>query len=110
MSGCHLHDVMVIQRERVLLARRVDGAEALTMGRDERVDFDGYADQNPADIARQLTDATAMYTRVIDRLSPADRDRKLMHGPVERPLGWTVAQAHHEVQHHLLDIRRQLLA
>jgi hypothetical protein len=41
MSGCHLRDVMVIQRERVLLARRVDGAEALTMGRDERVDFDG---------------------------------------------------------------------
>lgn len=108
--ACHLRDVMLVQRERVLLARRVDGAQALNMGRDERAEFDGYAEQDPADVARQLIDATSMYVRVIGRLSPADWDRTLVHGPSARPLRWTVAQAHHEVQHHLLDIRRQLAA
>jgi hypothetical protein len=106
--ACHLRDVTLIQRERVILARRVDGAPALNMGRDERADFDGYIEQDPVDVARQLIDATSMYVRVIERLGPADWDRTLLHGSVERPLGWTVAQAHHEVQHHLLDIRRQL--
>jgi DinB superfamily len=109
--GCHLRDVMLVMRERVILARRANGAVAPNMGRDDRVDYDGYADQDPADVARQLTDATAMYARVIGRLNEADWDRTLIHGnrePAERPLRWTAMHAYHEVVHHLLDIRRLL--
>src|SRR5690242_3110957 len=55
--ACHVRDVLLVQRERVLLARRVDRPDCTPMGRDERVEHEGYADQAPTDVARQLTDA-----------------------------------------------------
>ncbi len=39
------------------------------MGRDERVDHDGYADQDPAAVARQLVDAADLFANVLDRLA-----------------------------------------
>ena len=39
--GCHLRDVLLVQRERVLAALRVDRPDCLAMGRDERVVHDG---------------------------------------------------------------------
>jgi len=39
--ACHVRDVLLVQRERVLLARRVDRPVLTTMGRDERVAHDG---------------------------------------------------------------------
>lgn len=50
--GCHLRDVLQVQRERVLAARRPDGADCATMGRDERVDHDGYDEQDLIDVPR----------------------------------------------------------
>ena len=35
--ACHVRDMLLAQRERVLLARRVDVPESVPMGRDERV-------------------------------------------------------------------------
>src|SRR4051794_40066813 len=55
--ACHVRDVLLVQRERVLAARRTVTPVAEPMGRDERVEHDGYADQRPADVARQLRDA-----------------------------------------------------
>jgi hypothetical protein len=46
-------DVLLVQRERVLAARRMDRPDCPTLGRDERVAHDGYAEQNPDDVARQ---------------------------------------------------------
>src|SRR5262245_47271506 len=46
--GCHVRDVLLVQRERVLLARRVDQPDPDQMGRDERVEHDGYAAHAPA--------------------------------------------------------------
>src|SRR5215470_16808227 len=45
--GCHVRDVLIVQRERVLAARRVECPTFDPMGRDERVDHDGYAEQDP---------------------------------------------------------------
>src|SRR4051812_35598069 len=45
--GCHLRDVLLVQRERVLEARRTDRPSIAPMGRDERVEHDGYAQQDP---------------------------------------------------------------
>ena len=36
--GCHLRDVLLVQRGRVLLARRVECPELTAMGHDERVE------------------------------------------------------------------------
>ncbi|MFW6205262.1 MAG: DinB family protein [Actinomycetota bacterium] len=109
--ACHLRDVLLVQRERVLLARRKDRPSFEPMGRDERVEHDGYADQEVADVARQLADAARLFANVLDRLGPADWDRTLMYNypsRSERSLRWVAVHTLHEVRHHTLDVSRQL--
>src|SRR6516165_3621558 len=40
--GCHVRDVLLVQRERVLAACFIDRPSFNPMGRDERVELDGY--------------------------------------------------------------------
>jgi hypothetical protein len=109
--ACHVRDMLLVQRERVLAARRVDRPVATPMGRDERVEHDGYAEQDPADVARQLADAGVLFANVLARLGPADWDRTMSYTypqRTDRSLRWVAVHAVHEMQHHLLDARRQL--
>lgn len=109
--GCHLRDVLLVQRERVLAARRTDRLVCAPMGRDERVEHDGYASQDPEDVARQLTDAALLFANVLDRLGADDWARELVYPfpeAVGRSMRWVAVHSVHEVRHHLLDIRRQL--
>lgn len=109
--ACHMRDVLLVQRERVLAARRRDTPVAESMGRDERVDHDGYAQQNPTAVARQLQDAALLFGDVLDRLSPADWERTLVYtypDPKERSLRWVAVHTLHELRHHLLDMSRHL--
>jgi hypothetical protein len=109
--ACHVRDVLLVQRERVLAALRRNTPVAEPMGREERVEHDGYARQLPQDVARQLRDAALMFAGVLHRLSPADWDRRLVYTypePEERSLRWVAAYTVHELRHHLWDMRRQL--
>ncbi|MFI0937696.1 DinB family protein [Streptomyces sp. NPDC021020] len=111
--ACHVRDVLLVQRERVLAARRTDTPVAEPMGRDERVEHDAYADQAPADVSRQLRDAAAMFAHTLDRLTPGDWDRTLVYTypeRAERPLRWLAAHTLHELRHHSQDITRHLPA
>ncbi len=108
--ACHLRDVLLVQRERVLQARRVDRPQCSPMGRDERVIHDAYAEQDPLAVARQLADAALMFVHVLDRLGD-DWDRTLIYtypAPAERSLRWVAVHTLHEAAHHSQDIRRQL--
>jgi hypothetical protein len=108
--GCHLRDVLLVQRERVLAARRVDRPDCLSMGRNERVEHDGYAKQEPEDVARQLADVAQLFGNVLAQLGADDWDRAVVyHYPEthERSLRWVAVHTLHEAHHHLLDIRRQ---
>ena len=59
--ACHVRDVLLVMRERVLQVLREPSPPAFTpMGRDERVRDDRYAEQSPNDVPRQITDAAAM--------------------------------------------------
>jgi hypothetical protein len=81
------------------------------MGRDERVEHDGYAEQDPRDVARQLTDAANLFANVLSRLDPEDWERIVMYNYpklAERSLRWIAVHSEHEVRHHLLDVGRQL--
>jgi hypothetical protein len=105
--GCHVRDVLLVQRERVLAARRTDRPTFEPMGRDERVDHDGYGLQDPAAVARQMTDAAAMFANVLARLDDGDWDRPVVYGypaPTERSLRWVAVHTVHEVRHHLADV------
>ena len=109
--GCHVRDVLLVQRERVLWARRVDLPTFEPMGRDERVEHDGYRQQDPDAVARQMTDAATMFANVLSRLEDADFERGVMYSyptPTQRSLRWVALHTVHEVRHHLLDVRRQL--
>jgi DinB superfamily len=109
--GCHLRDVLLVQRERVLLALRVEQPAPEPMGREERVVLDGYAEQFATDVARQLTDASALFVHVLDRLDDSQWDRTMIYNyptPAPRSLRWVAVHTEHEARHHLADIRRQL--
>lgn len=109
--GCHLRDVLLVQRERVLAARRTTRPTFEPMGRDERVEHDGYAQQVPGDVARQLSDTAALFVNVLARLDDADWERMVNYSypqPFERSLRWVAVHTLHEVHHHLMDIDRQL--
>ncbi len=109
--ACHVRDVLLVQRERVLLARRVEGPETVPMGRDERVGYEGYADSDPQEVADELAVAARLLSNTLGRLDDADWDRTLIYGwpeRDERTLRWLAAHTQHEVRHHLLDVQRQL--
>jgi hypothetical protein len=109
--GCHVRDVLLVQRERVLMARRANGASCTPMGREERVGHDGYNEQEPGDVARQLTDAATLFGNVLARLATEDWDRTVVYNypeTHERSLRWLAIHTVHDVQHHLADIRGQL--
>ncbi len=110
--GCHVRDVLLVQRERVLEARRTDGPSFSPMGRDERVEHDGYATQDPRDVARQLTDAAQLFGNVLSRLHGDEWERTVHYNypaAAERTLRWVAVHSLHEVRHHLLDVQRQVL-
>jgi hypothetical protein len=111
--ACHVRDMLVVQRERLLAARRLDRPVAEPMGQDERAELDGYAGQDPADVARQLGDAALLLAGDMARLGDPDWDRTLFYTypeRAERALRWLAVHTVHEVRHHLADVRRQLPA
>lgn len=105
--GCHVRDVLLVQRERVLEARRTDMPAPTPMGRDERAEHDGYDDQQPADVARQLRDAAALFANVLRRVDAAgDWQRTIVYNfpaRMERSLRWVAVHTVHEVTHHVYD-------
>ena len=99
------------KRERVLTARSMDLPSFNPMGRDERVQYDGYAEQDVTDVARQLSDAARLFANVLSRLGPQDWGRSVMYNypdPCERSLRWVAVHTVHEIHHHTLDVRDQL--
>ncbi|MCE7001566.1 DinB family protein [Kibdelosporangium philippinense] len=109
--ACHVRDVLLVQRERVLLARRTETPVCVPMGRDERAEHEGYNDQEPESVARQLVDSADLFCNVLNRLAEADWQRTLIYSypePETKSLQWVAVHTVHEVHHHLLDVRRQL--
>ena len=109
--GCHLRDVFLVQRERVLLARREDAPDIGAMGRDERVEHDGYDEQLTLDVARQLDDAASLFAHVLSLIEGDLWDRTMIYGypeRMERTLRWVAVHTLHEVRHHAADIEAQL--
>ena len=108
--GCHVRDVLLVQRERVLLAlvsRPGEPPSLPPMSRDERVELEGYGSSSAEDVARQLQDGAALFTRVLDRLDAAGWARSLFYNyptPQERSLRWVAVHTVHEVRHHLADV------
>ena len=109
--GCHVRDMLCVQRELLPAWRRLDRQESTPMGRDERVELDGCASQGPADVARLLGDAAQLSGTDLDRLVGADCDRQASDSypeRAERSLRWLAIRTVREVRHHLGDVGEQI--
>jgi hypothetical protein len=105
--ACHVRDVLLIQRERVLKALRGHGDEVLPMGRDERVVDDGYNEQQPTNVALQVDQAALLFVDLLQRLRSSDWDLEVAYlfpDAAPRTLRWVAVHTAHEVVHHLHDI------
>ena len=109
--GCHMRDVLRTQRERVLLAQVEEVPDFEAMRRDERVAEERYNEQNPGEVAAELTGAATAFTEVLAGLDDAGWLRTGVYNwPVRavRSVEWIGRHTTHELAHHLFDERRLL--
>jgi hypothetical protein len=109
--ACHVRDVMFMQRDRLFVALVEEEPSFKPMYRDERVALDGYNEQSPTDVARQLTMAAAMLATLLRTLSQEQWNRSLVYGfpgPTRRDVTWVGHHTLHEVVHHRQDVTRIL--
>ena len=81
------------------------------MGRDERVEHDGYDEQLTFDVARQLDDAASLFAHVLSLIEGDTWERTMIYSypeRMERSLRWVAVHTLHEVRHHKRDIEAQL--
>jgi hypothetical protein len=109
--ACHVRDVLLVQRERVLLALVEDRPSFARMYRDERVILAGYADERPADVADHLAMAAALLGGAFDGLTAQQLARPCIYNypaATERNVAWLGRHSAHEATHHLGDVRSVL--
>ena len=107
----HVRDVLISIRERIVLAVVTDRPTGVAMHRDERVDRGLYQCDTVADVSAELAVVTRLFTKTVSSLREEDARRALIYSsasPHEVTVAWAIAQAIHEVEHHLSDIRENL--
>jgi hypothetical protein len=105
--GCHVRDVLRVQRERVLLARRETEPAFAPMRRDERAVEDRYNAQDPAQVAAELREAADAFVSVLEDLDEAVWMRTGVYNypePTVRTVEWIAIHTDHELRHHRGDI------
>jgi S-DNA-T family DNA segregation ATPase FtsK/SpoIIIE len=105
---CHVRDVLLVQRDRAILALVETNPGFARMHRDERVGLARYDAHPPAQVAAQLGVAAELCATVFEGLTLEQWDRPLIYNypaPAPRDLAWLARNTLHEVDHHLGDIR-----
>jgi S-DNA-T family DNA segregation ATPase FtsK/SpoIIIE len=108
---CHVRDVFLVQRERIVRVLVEDRPSFPPMHRDERAILERYAEQLPATVAAEVSVAARLLAGVLTGRSAAELERPCVYNypePAERSLVWIGRNALHEGEHHLLDVSRAL--
>lgn len=111
--GCHVRDMLQVQRERVMRARVEERPRFEPMGREERVVDLHYNAQPPAEVASDLALAASLLAATFDEFGEAEWLRTCVYTwPSEqvRTLEWVGRHTVHECLHHLMDFDRQVAA
>ena len=107
--GCHVRDVLIAQRERLMLALVTERPTFTSIFRDQRVDVDRYNALAPAVVAAQIDVAANMIAWSCGGLDASAWRRLCVYNfpeTAERNLTWLAQHTLHEGVHHLLDIDR----
>lgn len=103
----HVRDVFLTQHGRLYHALVTDMPDFPPMHRDERVILGAYNDEDPATTATEVTMASDLFCRLVERLDATQLARLCVYQspePTERDLAWVIRQTTHEALHHLRDI------
>jgi len=106
--ACHVRDVLLVQRDRALLALVEEQPSFARMNREERVALAHYNAHPPAQVAEQLSMAADLCAAVFEGLTDDQLARRLIYNfpaPTERTMAWLGRHTVHEGEHHLGDVR-----
>lgn len=104
--ACHVRDVLLVQRDRLVLALVEDRPAFARMYRDERVGIERYGEEDPGEVAATLVTAADLLARCYERRSPAELARPIVYsGVLDRDVDWLGRHTVHEASHHLGDVR-----
>jgi DNA segregation ATPase FtsK/SpoIIIE, S-DNA-T family len=109
----HVRDVLLVQRERIILAQIQDRPRLAPMLRDDRVGICRYDAEALSVVLDQLKMAADLLALVLDGLEPAGWARDLYYNfpqPEIRTVEWVGRHTVHELHHHLVDVVRVLEA
>jgi S-DNA-T family DNA segregation ATPase FtsK/SpoIIIE len=107
--GCHVRDVLLAQRERLLLALVENEPTFAPIYRDQRAGLARYGDEAPGQVAGEITFAADLLAWVLTGLGDPEWDRTCIYNfpePSRRTVAWLAQHTLHEGEHHLLDIER----
>ena len=107
--ACHVRDVLLVQRERILLALVEESPRFAPMYREERVRHAGYDRESANDVAQELTASANLVAKVVAPLDDGQLARSCVYSvpePQVRDVAWAVRHTVHEVVHHEMDVRR----
>jgi S-DNA-T family DNA segregation ATPase FtsK/SpoIIIE len=108
---CHLRDVLITQRERVVRVLVEERPAVLPMHREERAVLTRYAEEEPSRVLVQLGVAAEMASWTFASLDASQWMRECLYNypePMTRSLEWVGRHSLHEAVHHLVDVRRIL--
>lgn len=109
--GCHVRDVLRIQRERVLLAQVEDMPRFVSMRRDERAIEEKYNEQSPFAVATMIEAGARDLAETLSGLDDEGWRRIGIYAWPEshvRTVEWIGRRTAHELAHHLFDCHRLL--
>jgi hypothetical protein len=107
----HVRDVLLIQRDRAILALVEDTPSYARMYRDERIFLAGYQREDVAEVAAELTMAANLMAKLFEGLSTEQLARHCIYNypePSERDIAWLGHHALHEATHHFDDLESSL--
>jgi hypothetical protein len=107
--ACHVRDVLLVQRERILQALVEEAPRFVPMYRAERVKNAGYDRESANDVAQELTVVASLVAKVVASLDARQLARSCVYNSPEPrvcDVAWVVRHTVHEVVHHEMDVRR----
>ena len=107
----HVRDVLFNLRDRLVVALNEDNPLCKGLFGTPRIELGLYRGDSSALVAQELQTAASLFARTWERIPEGLRSRTMVYGYprlADRSLTWVAAQALHEVEHHLEDVKAGL--